>query len=83
MGVVKLNRELLLSKIEEKKLSKSYVAEYLGLTRQGFYNKIDGKTEFVGSEIKRLIFLLGLQKQEQQDIFFADDVGKNDNIAEP
>lgn len=69
-----MNSQLLNIKIEESGLLKSAIAEELGLTRQGLYNKLNGEREFKGSEIKKLIQMLRLSEQEQQDIFFADDV---------
>jgi DNA-binding phage protein len=74
-----LNNQVLNEKIEESRLSKNMIAEQLGLTRQGLYNKLNGKCEFKGSEIKKLIQMLGLNEHEQQMIFFADDVGANVN----
>lgn len=70
-----MNCQVLNEKIEESRLSKNTIAEELGLTRQGLYNKLTGIREFKGSEIKKLIQMLGLTEQEQQIIFFADDVG--------
>lgn len=77
-----MNGQILSEKIEECKLSKNSIAEELGLTRQGLYNKLNGVREFKGSEIKKLIQLLGLSEHEQQAIFFADDVGENANASE-
>lgn len=74
-----MNCQLLLEKIESRNLSKTFVAEFLGLTRQGFYNKLNGDRDFKGSEIKQLIRLLDLDPEEQQAIFFADEVGENAN----
>ena len=48
------------------------------LTRQGLYNKLEGKNEFTGSELKRLSSLLSLNERDKEDIFFADYV---DNSA--
>lgn len=76
-----MNGALLSEKIEASRLSKSVIAEELGLTRQGLYNKLNGVREFKGNEIKKLIKLLGLNEQEQTDIFFADDVGGNANTG--
>lgn len=76
-----MNGALLSEKIEASRLSKSVIAEELGLTRQGLYNKLNGVREFKGNEIKKLIKLLGLNEQEQTDIFFADDVGENVNTG--
>ena len=50
-------------------------AETLGLSEQAFYNKIQGETEFKGSEIKRLANLLGLSLDDVNAIFF--DYGVN------
>lgn len=69
-----MNNSLLYSKINSSKLSKSYIAESLGLTRQGLYNKLSGEREFKGSEIKKISDLLNLSEQEREDIFFADFV---------
>ena len=53
-----MSNELLCEKISCSHLSKSFIAEYLGLTRQGLYNKLSGEREFKGSEIKKLSVLL-------------------------
>lgn len=74
-----MNNQLLNDRIEESKLSKNTIAEALGLSRQGLYNKLNGVREFKGSEIKKLIQLLELSDDDQRCIFFADDVGKNAN----
>ena len=70
-----MNFTLLAEKIEHCGLTKSALAEGLGLTRQGLYNKLSGDNEFTGSELKNLSKLLGLSEQERNAIFFADDVG--------
>lgn len=74
-----MNESLLAKCIENSKLTKSAIAEGLGLTRQGLHNKLTGLREFKGSEIKKLIQMLDLSEQEQQAIFFADDVGISAN----
>lgn len=71
-----MNNELLCEKISRSHLSKSFIAEYLGLTRQGLYNKLSGEREFKGSEIKKLSVLLKLSDSEREAIFFADYVDK-------
>ena len=48
--------------------------EYLGLSEQAFYNKIQGETEFKGSEIKGLAKILHLSMQDVNAIFFDKDV---------
>ena len=74
--VAGLNNELLCEKISCSHLSKRFIAEYLGLTRQGLYNKLSGEREFKGSEIKKLSVLLKLSDSEREAIFFADYVDK-------
>lgn len=80
-GGENLNYQLLNFKIESRGLSKSTVAEELGITRQGLYNKLNGEREFKGSEIKKLIQMLKLDEQEQQDIFFADEIDEDVHIT--
>ena len=46
------------------------LAEALGLSEQSFYNKIQGITEFKGSEIKCLANTLHLSMNELNTIFF-------------
>lgn len=74
-----MNEELLLKKIDDSNLSRSTIAEHLGITRQCLYNKLRGEREFKGSEIKNLSTLLDLSEQERTLIFFADVVGENAN----
>ncbi|MBS6715405.1 MAG: helix-turn-helix transcriptional regulator [Dialister sp.] len=50
------------------------LAEHLGLSEQAFYNKIQGDTEFKGSEIKRLAKVLNLSMKDVNTIFFDRDV---------
>lgn len=50
------------------------LAEHLGLSEQAFYNKIQGDTEFKGSEIKGLAKILNLSMKDVNTIFFDRDV---------
>lgn len=50
------------------------LAEHLGLSEQAFYNKIQGDTEFKGSEIKGLAKVLNLSMKDVNTIFFDCDV---------
>lgn len=70
-----MNLEMLLHKIEQTSISKTDIAEALGITRQGLYNKLDGKQEFKGSEIKLISQILNLTSYERDAIFFSDFVG--------
>lgn len=69
-----MNLSLLAKKIDNSNFTRSFIAESLGLTRQSLYNKLEGKNEFTGSELKRISSLLELSEQERNVIFFADDV---------
>lgn len=69
-----MNTVLLLSKIEASGKSKSEIAELLGITRQGLYNKLSGESEFKSSEIKLLSSFLSLTPEDRDIIFFADYV---------
>ena len=74
-----MNVAMLVAKIEASGRSKSEIAEMLGITRQGLYNKLSGETEFKSSEIKILSMLLSLTPEERDHIFFADYVDASDN----
>lgn len=50
------------------------LAEHLGLSEQAFYNKIQGDTEFKGSEIKGLAKVLNLSMKDVNTIFFDRDI---------
>lgn len=69
-----MNTTLLLDKINSSSISKSDIAELLGLTRQGLYNKLSGKKDFKASEVKKLADILHLTSEERDNIFFADYV---------
>ncbi len=74
-----MNVEMLVAKIEASGRSKSEIAEVLGITRQGLYNKLSGESEFKSSEIKVLSLLLSLTPEERDTIFFADCVDGSAN----
>lgn len=69
-----MDEKLLIIKVDACKLPRSVLAESLGLSRQGLYNKLTGRKEFKSSEIKRLSKLLALSPEEKEQIFFADGV---------
>lgn len=73
-----MNAEMLTARIEASGRSKSEIAESLGITRQGLYNKLSGENEFKSSEIRRLSEILCLTPDERDLIFFADYVGESD-----
>lgn len=62
--------------INDSNFTKSEIAEQLGLTRQGLYNKLNGEKEFKASEIRKLSKILNLADEEKNQIFFSDCVDK-------
>lgn len=54
--------------------SNQKIAAELGLSAQGFYNKLTGRSEFKGSEIRHLARLLNLTITDINAIFFNSDV---------
>ena len=65
---------LLTNIIEERGFTKNEIAEQLGLSRQGLYNKLNGEKEFKASEIRKLSRLLNLSDSDKNQIFFNDYV---------
>ena len=68
------NTDLLKAKIESSGYKLTYIAAKIGLSYQGFLNKINNKTEFTAPEIKGLCDLLEISIEEKEPIFFASDV---------
>ena len=68
-----LNAELLAKKIKESGKKKGYIAERVGLSRQGLKNCLDGTAFFNTSHIGILCKELNITSlREKNDIFFAD-----------
>lgn len=65
---------LLKERIEMSGLKIRAIAERMSISYQAFYNKLNGKTEFVASEIVALTSILKLSKSEQNRIFFKPNV---------
>lgn len=63
--------ELLQSAISAAGVTVTWLAKEIGISREGLYNKIAGKTEFKASEVLRLAKLLHLEAAERDRIFFA------------
>lgn len=61
--------KLLRLKIAESGYKMKFLASKLGITYQGFLNKVDNKREFTASEIALLSEILNLTKKERDDIF--------------
>lgn len=65
------NTKLLREKIEQSGYKLRFIAEKIGITYQGFLNKINNRSEFRANEIQVLYDLLGLTEEERVAIFFA------------
>lgn len=63
--------------IRESGLTKSYIADKLGITLFGFQKKRDNKSQFTAEEIKILCNVLKITSlKEKERIFFAENVDK-------
>lgn len=56
--------------IQKRGLKLVSIAEQLNISYQALRNKLDGKTEFVATEIRIITALLNLTSEEQSLIFF-------------
>lgn len=65
-----MNKDLIKNAISDSGLKLSFIAMKLGISREGFYNKVNGKTEFNVSEINKFCEILNLKDPERDAIFF-------------
>lgn len=65
------NTELLREKLESSGYKLTFVAQRLGLSYQGFLNKVSGKSDFTAPEIAQLKDLLQLSAEDCNAIFFT------------
>lgn len=69
------NTSVLMQRIKNSGLKLSYVAEYIGLSRQGFTNKVRNVHPFNTEEVAKLCDLLGIKSEvDIKRIFFAQMV---------
>lgn len=66
---MKINTPLLQQKIKDSGLKVGFIAEKLERSRQALNDKIQGKTEFLPSEIRIICELLQLTDEERRLIF--------------
>lgn len=66
---MKVNTKLLQQKIKDSGLKMGFIAEKLGRSRQALSDKIQGRTEFLPSEIRILCELLHLSDDDRRLIF--------------
>lgn len=68
------NSQLLNEVITDSGLKITYIANKLGITREGFYKKLKNETEFKASEIVVMQKILNLSNSKRDKIFFAEKV---------
>lgn len=66
-----VNIECLNKKIDESGMTKSFIANAIGISRESLNNKITGKTEIKVSEAEKMIDLLRLSNEEVMNLFFC------------
>lgn len=66
--------KLLSEEISKTGMSITFIAKKIGITREGFYKKLNNETEFKASEIVALQSLLRLSNKKRDEIFFANKV---------
>lgn len=74
---------LLAKTIEDSGMKQKHIAQQIGLTREGLWNKVKGRTEFTASELSALKVTLGLSNARFRRIFFATDGELNSHQEEP
>lgn len=60
--------------IDKSGMSIVAISQKIGITREGFYKKLNGETEFKASEIITLSKILGLSKLDRDKIFLPNKV---------
>lgn len=66
--------KLLNDEITESGMTITFIAKKLGISREGFYKKLNNESEFKASEIVILQVLLRLTNKRRDEIFFAKKV---------
>ena len=57
--------------VRDSGVKKSFIAEKMGITYQGYVKKESGKSEFIASEIKVIKDILHLTNKEVAEIFLS------------
>ena len=69
--IVMTNSDMLKEAVKNKGLKKTYIAQCLGISPQGYYKKENGMSEFTASEIQIMRDILGLSHRAVKDIFLS------------
>ena len=65
------NEEILRARIKESGLKLDHIEKQLGLSDNGFRNKLYGRTDFTTSEAAKLAEVLRLTSDDLEQIFFS------------
>lgn len=68
------NSELLSEVISEFGITITALSKRIGITREGFYKKLNNETEFKASEISAIQQILQLTNEKRDEIFFGEKV---------
>ena len=68
------NTKKLQGLMREKGFTIESLAEKIGISKTGFFNKMHNKAEFVASEVAQLSDILKINTTEMKAIFFAKNV---------
>lgn len=71
--------QALKDRIEREGIRKTKLAERVGITPQGFYNKLNGDSEFNRKELEVLKDALHLSTSEFMSLFFSSQSIQNAN----
>ena len=66
--------KLLKEFIERSGYKTSYVAQFMGISKGSYFNKVNGHTDFTVMEVNKLKTLLSLTDRDIINIFFSCDV---------
>lgn len=67
-----MNKQRLLEKMQENRISITEMYSRLGISRSAFYRKCNGLSEFTLDEIKKIMAILG--ENDPREIFFEQKV---------
>ena len=67
-----VNAQLLEEKIQQSGYKKNFLCEQLGITRQGFNKKVNGKAAFRAAEVYVLCDFLHITEEEKKTIFLSN-----------
>jgi hypothetical protein len=62
--------------IAESGLKSGFIAEQLGVSKQAFHAKVNGRSSFRASEVYVMCDLLKLNKDQGREIFFLNKLGE-------